>query len=118
MNADQRKAFWSKVAISDNKKDCWDWIGAKKPSGYGYVRIDKKYLFAHRVAFFIINGEIPKNYFVCHICDNPACCNPNHLILGTNKNNAANMLIKNKIFIQYKLAAKYNVSQAAIASTP
>jgi hypothetical protein len=90
------EAFWSKVEIQDNKKDCWPWTGAKKPKGYGNLRIDKRYLIAHRVAFEIVNGPIPEGYLVCHICDNPPCCNPGHLMLGTAKSNAADMLIKNR----------------------
>lgn len=96
MNKNQTECFWSKVDVRKNKKDCWNWLGAKKPSGYGNVRVDKVYRIAHRVAFEICNGEIPSGYIVCHICDNPSCCNPNHLMLGTTKSNAADMLIKNR----------------------
>ena len=96
MDNNHKEAFWSKIGISKNKKDCWNWLGAKKPSGYGNVRINKKYKLAHRVAFELCNGEIPKCYIVCHVCDNPSCCNPNHLMLGTIKSNAADMLIKNR----------------------
>lgn len=92
----QVNAFWSKVDIRDSKKECWEWRGAKKPKGYGNVRIEKKYLLAHRVAFELCNGPIPNGFLVCHICDNPSCCNPNHLMLGTVKSNAADMLIKNR----------------------
>lgn len=96
MNEIQIRAFWSKVDITDNSKDCWNWLGAKKPTGYGNVRIDKKYRLAHRVAFELINGVIPDGLIVCHICDNPSCCNPSHLMLGTVKSNAIDMLIKNR----------------------
>ncbi len=96
MNEDQKSAFWSKVNISGSTKDCWDWAGAKKPKGYGNVRINKSYLLAHRVAFELANGSIPDGYIVCHICDNPSCCNPSHLMLGTIKSNAADMMIKNR----------------------
>lgn len=89
-------AFWSKVDISKNKNDCWNWMGARKPKGYGNVRIDKKYMLSHRVAFALANGQIPKGFMVCHVCDNPSCCNPSHLMLGTCKSNAADMLIKNR----------------------
>jgi len=92
----QVEAFWSKVNITKNPKDCWVWTGAKKPSGYGNVRINKKYLIAHRVSFEIVNGEFPSKFKVCHICDNPSCCNPNHLMLGTTKSNAVDMLIKGR----------------------
>ena len=96
MNKYQIESFWSKVEIGKTPKLCWLWRGAKKPSGYGNVRINGKYLLAHRVAFTLANGGIPSGYIVCHICDTPSCCNPNHLMLGTNKSNAADMLIKNR----------------------
>lgn len=96
MNPIQADAFWSKVGITDSTKDCWNWLGAKKPTGYGNVRINKKYMLTHRVAFELAHGAIPSPYIVCHICDNPSCCNPAHLMLGTIKSNAADMLIKNR----------------------
>ncbi|MEZ0137344.1 MAG: HNH endonuclease [Candidatus Reddybacter sp.] len=96
MNSYQVDAFWSKVDIKDNAKDCWNWHAAKKPTGYGNVRIDKKYMLAHRVAFELANGVIPPAFIVCHICDNPSCCNPGHLMLGTIKSNSVDMLIKNR----------------------
>jgi hypothetical protein len=96
MREDQVSAFWSKVKIAKDKKSCWEWSGAKKRKGYGNVRVDGKYLSAHRVAFELANGSIPIGYMVCHVCDNPPCCNPRHLMLGTAKSNACDMLIKNR----------------------
>lgn len=96
VNKYQIEAFWSKVNISDNPKECWEWQGAKKPKGYGNVRIDNKYKTAHRVAFELCNGAIPPGFIVCHTCDNPSCCNPSHLMLGTTKSNSADMLIKGR----------------------
>ena len=96
MDDDQVRSFWSKVDISTRKKDCWEWRGARKKSGYGNVRIDGIYRVSHRVAFELANGDIPDGYLVCHICDNPPCCNPTHLMLGVPKSNAADMLIKNR----------------------
>lgn len=92
----QQNAFWSKVDIKTTTKDCWNWTGAKKPSGYGNVRINKKYYSSHRVAFELSTGPIPEEMLVCHICDNPSCCNPAHLMLGTIKSNSMDMLIKNR----------------------
>ena len=60
------------------------------------LRVNKKYKLAHRVAFELANGEIPGKFIVCHTCDNPSCCNPSHLMLGTPKSNTADMLIKNR----------------------
>ena len=96
MNEIQVSAFWSKVSISGNKRDCWEWRGARKKAGYGNLRVNKEYKLAHRVAFELANGPIPEGYFVCHVCDNPPCCNPGHLMLGTSRSNAVDMLIKNR----------------------
>lgn len=89
-------AFWSKVDICADTTKCWNWLGAKKPKGYGNVRINKNYLLAHRVAFELTNGIGANGFNVCHLCDNPSCCNPSHLMLGTTKSNYVDMLIKNR----------------------
>ena len=96
LSDEQKESFLSKVAVTKNKKDCWEWTGAKKKKGYGNVRINKKYYLAHRVAFWIANGDFQDKFLVCHICDNPSCCNPNHLMLGTVKSNSADMFRKNR----------------------
>ncbi|MDH3711839.1 MAG: HNH endonuclease [Cyclobacteriaceae bacterium] len=102
MNELQVMAFWSKVDIKTKPRDCWNWRGAKKLKGYGNVRINKRVYSAHRVAYelttgrLLPGGKIPKGFLVCHLCDNPSCCNPNHLVLGTIKSNSADMLIKNR----------------------
>lgn len=93
---DQEIAFWSKVAVTNDNHECWEWNGAKKTKGYGNVRINKKYLTSRRVAFILANGPIISNYIVCHTCDNPSCCNPNHLMLGTIKGNTSDMLMKGR----------------------
>lgn len=96
VNKEQQEAFWSKVYISNDKKACWPWTGARNTNGYGNVKINNKHLHSHRVAFELVNGNIPSRFMVCHTCDNPPCCNPSHLMLGTAKSNAADMLIKNR----------------------
>lgn len=109
MKDHQKDAFWSKVCIADNLKDCWEWQGARKPKGYGNVRINRKYMLAHRVAFELCHGPIQAGFIVCHVCDNPSCCNPEHLMLGTIKSNAADMLIKGRQK-QKEFAAKGSVN--------
>ena len=67
---------------------CWPWTG-KTESGYGRLRDLGKRRFAHRASYEINIGPIPDGLFVCHSCDNPPCCNPAHLFLGTNVENLA-----------------------------
>lgn len=89
------KRFWSKVK-KGKKHECWLWEGAKKPSGYGNIRRNKKYTTAHRVAWEITFGKIPDGMQIQHSCDNTSCCNPNHLMLGTVMSNYIDMVKKNR----------------------
>lgn len=81
---DERLAvvFLSKV----NKKapnGCWEWTGHRVPKGYGRMFLDRKQFAVHRWSYEHFVAPIPKGLFVCHRCDNPPCCNPAHLFVGT-----------------------------------
>lgn len=97
--------FWEKVDIRTHD-ECWMWTAYKNQDGYGVckVKIDKKWktMLSHRVSYFITFG-----FFVCgenrclHSCDNPSCVNPNHLFVGTQKDNIEDMYKKNRQTILY-----------------
>jgi hypothetical protein len=82
----------SKIEI---KNDCWIWKGFFRGI-YGTVSFKGKCMSAHRMSYFVFKGEIPKKIYVLHKCDTPACVNPEHLFLGTNKENTKDMIKKNR----------------------
>lgn len=91
--------FWSKVEISEDKDACWIWKAGLSNKGYGSFNFQKKMTSAHRVAYQLTHGEIPEGLCVLHNCpggDNPACCNPNHLFLGTQLDNIRDMVQKGR----------------------
>lgn len=73
--------------------ECWEWSGPKEKTGYGRFLVSgNKLILAHRASWQAANGrKVPKGLFVLHKCDNPPCCNPSHLFLGTIKDNVHDM---------------------------
>ena len=90
------KRFWSKVD-SSSKDGCWEWQAYRLPTGYGWFNLDGKPVQASRVAYMLAVGEIPEGMSVCHRCDNPACCRPDHLFLGTHRENMRDALRKGRL---------------------
>lgn len=87
--------FWSKVNIG-NFDDCWEWTSYCFPRGYGRFALYYKTYGAHRIAWILTFGEIPKGLQVCHHCDNRKCCNPSHLFLGTHQDNVDDKVHKSR----------------------
>ena len=76
----------SKIIVKPDT-NCLLWTGSKDRGGYGQIEIQKKSKKVHRVIYELNNGPIPGGALVCHKCDTPACCNINHLELGTHLSN-------------------------------
>lgn len=87
--------LWSKVAVSD-PNSCWDWQGGLNIGGYGQVNFRGRSMIASRVMWSFFNGEIPEGMCICHRCDRPQCCNPDHLFLGTPADNSQDRIEKGR----------------------
>lgn len=88
--------FWSRVEVDRDDKVCWPWRGSRHPSGYGSFAYAKGKHLAHRMAYHLAKGVDPGALKVCHTCDNPPCCNPAHLFLGTHADNMQDMIAKGR----------------------
>ena len=125
--------------LIENEDGCLEYSMSRKPDGYGWLTYNGKNISAHRLAWILCNGSIPTGMHVLHKCDNPPCCNPSHLFLGTQIDNIKDMVSKGRqgrstygarkltvdqvksikhqlgFVTQKRLGEIYGVTQAAIA---
>jgi hypothetical protein len=91
--------FWSKVN-ANSPAECWPWTGGVTHNGYGKFSLGplcaRRIVRSHRLVWEMVHGAVPDGMQVLHRCDNPRCCNPEHLFLGTNADNVADKVAKNR----------------------
>lgn len=127
--------FWEKVEMIPFH-DCWEWAARKDRFGYGVMHVNGSTQLAHRICYEMLNPNFNKKLSVCHTCDNPGCVRPEHLFLGSHKENMwdredkgrgrnkksfsfekaeeVRRLYKTKKFSQQKLSEMFGCTQANI----
>lgn len=101
MTPTQRPMFPKEYQCTDKQLSgvngvCWEWNAYRNPAGYGEVRVNYRLWLAHRYSYHCNTGDIPEGLVIMHTCDNPACINPEHLLLGTHAHNNADTNAKGR----------------------
>ena len=87
--------FWNKVDKTSTPNNCWTWTASRSKDGYGLFYFPGGGR-AHRFSYIISKGPISKGLLVRHVCDNPSCVRPEHLELGTHKDNMQDKVSRNR----------------------
>lgn len=88
--------------LTPSASGCLEWSGrtiksnGRESHRYGRIKVGGRDILAHRYAYTLAHGEIPSGMSVCHHCDNPKCCNPEHLFIGTHRQNMGDMATKGR----------------------
>ena len=97
LQSEEAREFLSAHTASDEKTGCLIWTGrTQKRFAYGYFYRRTRIIYAHRAAYIAAHGPIAKGLVVCHTCDNPSCIAIEHLRLGTQQDNLADMWSKGR----------------------
>lgn len=113
-NMSYRDRFMQKVSITDGH---WMWQGATDRKGYGHFQLNGRVVGAHRAAMLLFrttDGLLPEYLLVCHVCDIKTCVNPDHLFLGTAKDNMQDAKRKGRLCKPWQHARGERVNTAKL----
>lgn len=93
--------LWSRIDRSPHPNGCWVYDGYRTKAGYGVIKWERKHWTVHRLIYCLSKGinSLPRQRLVCHTCDNPPCCNPDHMFVGTQSENLADMVAKGRNYV-------------------
>ena len=83
----KNEKFWSNINVKDDLDACWEWKRFSGTEKYAMTTYNGVCEAAHRIAYRLFYSDFPRELYVCHKCDNPPCCNPHHLFVGTHQDN-------------------------------
>lgn len=106
----KEEKFWSSVYVGDSN-ECWEWKSLSGTVEYADTSFNGISEHAHRIAYRITFGDILEGMCVCHHCDNPPCCNPNHLFLGTHQDNIDDRERKNRNKLPYSKGENHGIAK-------
>jgi hypothetical protein len=103
--------FWEKVDRTGN--GCWLWLASRNAAGYGVFNLGtgKGNALAHRLTYELTFGPFDPGLHVCHRCDNPPCCNPAHLFLGTDRDNMRDAASKGRMVIPHPQGTAHTLAK-------
>jgi len=80
----------------DGKTGCWNWKRATRKDGYVITWYNGSTDYIHRVSYRVFKGDFDSNFIIRHKCDNPSCCNPDHLLIGSDQDNSTDMVSRDR----------------------